>query len=359
MKGQTKQLGILVLIAIAASGCASTTTQTDTSSSTGVLSVNSFEASPDPASADRRVNINMELENTGDADAERVAARIFGPTFSRSGSADDQAWRDSSGGTVSVGERTVFFDSLRAPSENVPAVPKSKSISLTAPDLGQGREIDYGFNAKIFYQYETTGSTDFQLVSGERFQSEGLERTATTVDASSGPISLDIRGTTPKIFYPEENDGTVESEICIRVTNEGSGTPFRGGTSGLGTGSDSRIYSQNSDAGYEENTVRLEIDDVANVDFDLQGDESGNSADIELVGGEEGFQCFDMTAENLAGSDEQNVNTQITAEYNYVKETTTSVTVEGRRGGGTDEPADGSDGDGSDEGPGAPPTPGE
>jgi hypothetical protein len=303
----------------------------------------------------------MELENSGDADAERVAARIFGPTFSEPGNADSGAWRDSDGGTVSVGERTVFFNSLRAPSENVPSVPKSKSISLTAPDLSQGREVEDEFISKIFYQYETNGNTDFQLVSGERFQNEDLERTAATVDSSSGPISLDIRGTTPIVFYPEENDGTVEEQICVRAINEGSGTPFLGGTDGLGTGSDSRIYSQNSDAGYEENMVRLSIDDVANVDFDLQGEESGNAAEIRLIDGEEGFQCFDMTAENLAGSDEQNVNTQITAEYNYVKETSTSVTVEGRRGGGSDDPADGSDReeDGSDDGPGAPPTPGE
>jgi len=59
-----------------------------------------------------------------------------------------------------------------------------------------------------------------------------------------------------------------------------------------------------------------------------------------------------MTANNLASQDEQTANIQVTAEYNYMKEDQTTVTVEGRRGAG-DSPSDTEDDDSSsgDEGP--------
>jgi hypothetical protein len=315
----SKRLMVLFALVVVASGCAGNSTNTDTETSISPISVNSFSAIPNPVPSGQTANINMELENTGDADAESLAVRLFGPTFGESG---DRVWKSATSNVdmSRVGPRTKFIEDLRAPSESNPSIPKQVRWSLTAPSLAQSREINYNFYADIFYQYETTASTDFKLVSGQRFRDQGMTQTDADTENSDGPIQIDIRGTTPKIYYEGES---IESEICITVTNEGSGKAFTGGAV---TGTE-RKYNMNE---ANENTVELSIQDVGNVQFEPV--ESGDT--VKLVGGNEGFKCYEMTASGLTNS-EQNINTQITAEYNYVKETQTSVTVEGRRGSGT------------------------
>jgi len=342
MKRQKRQLTILLFTAIIASGCATGGTNTQ-ETTTGPISVNTFEATPSPATADRRVNLNLELENTGDADAERVAARIFGPTWADSPS-QSEAWRSSDGGAIrDKTKRTLSFGNLRAPGENTPSVPKQKSLAMTAPAYGQGREIDTTFSSRIYYRYETTGTSDLTLVSGERFTEEDMTRSNADLDTSSGPIDLSIQGTTPKVFYRDGGESpsdAVQSEICITVTNTGSGTTFRNGEA-----EDDRIWNVDSE---DENQVKLTLPDVGNIEFEPKdGDQT-----VELVSGNEGFQCYTMTANNLASQDEQTANIQVTAEYNYMKEDQTTVTVEGRRGAG-DSPSDTEDDDSSsgDEGP--------
>ena len=350
MKRQKRQLTILLFTAIIASGCATGGTNTQ-ETTTGPISVNTFEATPSPATADRRVNLNLELENTGDADAERVAARIFGPTWAGS-PGQDEAWRSSDDEPMrDKSERTLSFGDLRAPGENTPSVPKQKSLGLTAPAYGQGREIDTTFSSRIYYKYETTGTSDLTLVSGERFTEEDMTRSNADLDTSSGPIDLSIQGTTPKVFYRDGGESpsdAVESDICITVTNTGSGTTFRNGEAG-DEDSDSRIWNVDSE---DENQVKLSLPDVGNIEFESKdGDQT-----VELVSGNEGFQCYTMTADNIASQDEQTANIQVTAEYNYMKEDQTTVTVEGRRGAGEDE-NNNDGGDDDEDGPGAPPTP--
>jgi hypothetical protein len=315
----SKELIALIALVLVASGCGSNGGNTETEASTSPISVNSFSGIPSSVPSGQTVNINMELENTGDADAENIAVKLFGPTFGTNG---DRVWKSatSDDDLSRVGPRTRSIEELRAPSESTPAIPKQVRWSLTSPSLAQSREIDYNFYADIFYQYKTTASTDFKLVSGERFREQGMTQTDADTENSDGPVQIDIRGTTPKIYY--EGDA-IESEICITLTNSGSGKVF---TEGAVTGED-RKYNMNE---ANENTVELSIQDVGNVEFDPV--ESGDT--VKLVGGNEGFKCYTMTADGLTNS-EQNINTQITADYNYVKETQTTVTVEGRRGSGT------------------------
>jgi hypothetical protein len=314
----------LFAVIVLASGCASTGGGGGETSGESIVSVNSYEAIPNPATSGRTVNLNMELENTGDSDADRVVARIFGPAgFSQEENVGDRTWKDSGNEGISMSDRTVNFDTLRAAGDNTPAIPKAQSLSFTAPTLAENREVTYDFYSQIFYQYETQADTDFQLVSYDRFQEEDMTRSETTLDSGSGPIQLDIRGTTPKIFYEDENAGQINSQVCIRVINNGGGTPFVEGEVEA-----PRYYNVQEDM---ENKVRLSIQDVGNLNFDAQGDKSGNTVEVELVSGSEGFQCFDVNADVSPTTKEQNINTQITAEYGYITEDTASVTVEGRR----------------------------
>ncbi len=329
MEESSRNMLVLVSIAVLASACQAGGGTTDTG--TSVISSNEFEIIPNPASSARTVNFNMELENTGDSDAERVVSRLFGPTFGDGA----RTWKDSTGNSVSIGERTMSFGTLRAAGDNTPAIPKAKSISLTAPSLSQNREVNYNFYSQIFYKYESQASTDFSIVSYDRFQEQDLSRSSASLDSGSGPIQLDIRGTTPKIFYEEDTSsaGEINSQVCIRVINEGEGTPF------INADASAPRYYNVQDR--DENKVRLNIQDVGNVEFEAQGEQSGNTVTVELVSGTEGFQCYNMEANVDPQTQRQTINTQITANYGYKKENSAEVTVEGRRGtgGGTTQPS--------------------
>jgi hypothetical protein len=314
MLGNSKQLAALLIIAIAASGCQ---TENDTSASTSPVKVNNFDAVPDPAPAGQTVNFHLELENTGDVDAEDVAARIFGPSF---GSEGERVWTPSNGNEdlSKKGPRTDSLpNALRAPTEDNPSIPKQLRWSFTAPSLGENREIDYNFYAKFFYSYSTTGETEFKLVSDERRREQGYSQGEADIENTDGPVQLDIRGTTPKVYYEDSEEKL--SEICITVKNSGSGQVFTGGKV---TGSPREYNMKEADEG----TVELSIQDVGEVSFNPTTDTGGK---VELVG-DTGYKCYEMDAGSLQ-TEEKNINTQVTASYNYVEEDSTSVTVEGRR----------------------------
>ena len=311
MLGDTKQILILFTAAVIASGCASNT-QTDATSGSSVISVNSFEASPQPVPAGQTINLNMELENTGDSEAENVAARIFGPSFLYD--------------KLSKEERTEKFGKLRAPSEDNPAIPNTRSWTFEAPAIGQNRESDYTIYSKIFYDYTTRGDTNFRVVSQNRYREQSYGQTDATLEETSGPISLDIRGTTPKIFYESDRDEGITPELCIVATNSGEGKAFTGGQV-----ENDQIYALGENA--DEDTIELTIESVGSTTFDAKSNGDGNSVKVDLINGKEGYQCFEMNIDgSTLNNEETNINAEITADYNYVKETQTTATVEGRRG---------------------------
>lgn len=314
----------LLAITVIASGCVGPGGGGEPTTGASVISVENFEAIPNPATAGRTVNFNMELENSGDNDARNVAARLFGPAGLSPDSTGPKTWRNSDEERVAETDRTMTFGNLRAAQENNPAIPKAQSVSLTAPR--RDRDVSYTFYSKIFYQYQTQATSDFSLVANERFQDEGMTQSETTLDSGTGPIELDIRGRTPIRFFRDgENPGRIREQVCVRVVNEGGGTPF------INAKVDNpREYNVED---RDRNKVLLSIQDIGNVNFEPQGDpdRQNDKYVVELVSGNEGFQCFDMDAQVSPSTEEININTEITAEYGYVKETETTVEVEGRR----------------------------
>ncbi|QGA80798.1 hypothetical protein [Candidatus Nanohalobium constans] len=322
----TKQLIILFTIAVAASGCANTTpSNTDSQSTTTFIDVNTFEAIPNPVPSGEQITLDMELENTGDAEAEDVAARIFGPSVINQKSA---------------GERTKSLGNLRSSSDT--SFPGRTSWSINTNQLSSNREVNYDINANIFYGYETRADTEFKFVSRERFREQDYSRGEATIENSEAPIEIGIRGTTPITF--DSNEGNPSEQVCITVENTGSGQAFTDGDN-----AESREYNLN-DA--EKDTVELVIDEIAGMEMEPEENtdvennaRNGEEArvDVNLIEGTEGWQCFTLRPEESLQNSETDVNTLITAEYNYKEETSTSATVEGRRGDSSN--SDGEDGD--------------
>ncbi|MFB6200284.1 MAG: hypothetical protein ABEJ83_05345 [Candidatus Nanohaloarchaea archaeon] len=320
-------LAIFIIAAtVVASGCGGNSNQN--TPSTSPIKIQDFSAFPNPVPAGQTVQFNIELKNKGDVDAQNVAFRLFNPPFGTSG--QKRTWRGVNRDLTSTGGRTLStFNTLRAPTENNPAIPATATISMTAPEIGQGNTISYTFLGKLFYTYNTSAQTEIQVMSQERFRESGVARKQPSVDTSSGPIQLDVRTATPIIQY--SGDTGPNSEMCVIVRNKGSGTPFLvdGSNSAL-TGSD-RVYNVNDS---NADKVKLTVHDVGNFDLDAnpETDTDKNSVTVKLVGSK-GIQCFgiDQTDSVTEGSGQKTYNVQMEAKYGYTRETSTAVTVEGRR----------------------------
>ena len=313
-------LGLFAAILIT-SGCMETSG--DSEATTTPVSVNDFSITPNPAPGNQTVNLQMELENAGGQEVSNVTATLFGPTFGSSES-QQRTWRTSDAGGVDSEYRTMTFGTLTPASDTSPAVPSRDTVTFTSPSLEEGRINSYNFNSRIQYTTETTADTEIQVMSDERYQETETSQTSPSVENSDGPIQIGVQGTTPHVFY---DVGTADEEMCFTVINEGEGMPF------LVTGNDG--VSQ-GDSGYDvtdsaEDKVRLTVEDVGNVNFESQ--ETGeNSANVELIGNE-GYHCYDMELSGLGQITdlEQSTDIPIDVQYGYQEETSTSVTVEGRR----------------------------
>ncbi len=337
MKQKNKFSIILLALVVTVSGCADS--NQEESSSTEPLQINDFSASPNPVPADRTARLNIELENTGDSDARQVAFRLFGPTWGQNDE-DSDGWRTGNREAMNTTEsRTqLVSERMRAPSENSPSIPENPTVSLTAPSYEEGRTVDDTFSMELFYQYQTRANTELSVMTEERRRETGTTQSQPEVDVSSGPIQMDVQGTVPKIQY---EDSTNE-EICVVVTNEGPGEPFMAETpSGIETdvsgakigGEGTRVYDVNQS---NRGRLTLKIEDVSNIEFTpddtavAEGKDGETSiAVIQLINGER-VQCFEWSVDGALQQQEQNVNLQVTADYGYTKETSTSLTVEGR-----------------------------
>ena len=319
----------------------------DGEASTEAISVNQFDITPNPAPGAQSTSMQMQLENVGDAEATNVAANVFGPTIGD----DDRTWT-AEDGTV------MTFNNLQTATDTQPAIPQQSSLTFTTPNLESGRNLPYDFNAQIFYGYETSSSTNLQVMSQERYQETGATQQSTSVSNSDGPIQLEVQGSTPIVFQPEQ--GARTEDLCITVRNAGTGSPFY--PDAMPAESSSDIEDE------EENRVQVEIENVGNIVFLAEDDDetstsNGVQADVEIIGNE-GFHCFSMEATGLGDVTqlEQTANIEIETRYGYREETSTSVTVEGRGEGSTGDVDEGSDDESDDESesdPSAPPMPGD
>ncbi len=341
MKQKNKFSIVFLALVVVVSGCADSTQ--DETSGTSPIQVNDFSVTPDPVPADRTGRFTVELENTGDEDAENVAVRLFGPTL-----VTDQklTWRDREGGAVETGERTETFDTLRASTEDNPSIPKTRTFSLTAPAYGEGKTVDDTFYMKLFYQYQTDARTGLTIMTDERSRETGATASQPTVQNTAGPIQMDVRGVIPKVYYGDGSDRS--EELCVTVTNKGDGTPFVADNTSI-NGEDNwkvpsalvggdRVYNLKDEDDSNTGFVELTVEDVGNIDFTPQDGRvreqdpgNMNAALVEMIDGS-GYQCFDWEVEGGLSQEEQTVNLEITADYGYVKEDSTTVTTEGRVG---------------------------
>lgn len=315
---------VFVSLVVIASGCVdSEDTSQATTASVDVLN---FTAYPSQAYNNQQVRITLQLKNNGEQTAENVAAMLFNVPFT-----GENNWEFTSGDSSSRWKDFRTLDEAE-PENNLPARPHTETWSLQAPNLDNGVTVPYNFMTRVFYKYTNRGSSEIVLMSRDRFRETG-KRGRPALENTNGPIQMEIRTETPLVFY-QQDGGQRETEMCIIVRNQGSGTPFlfqEGETYNPGA---TQKYTVNRSE--HVNKVNLTIQEQGRINFVASGKSSDsdnpNSAVVDLIGSR-GIQCFTLTASNWGATSgpQETVPITLHADYGYYRETQTSVTVEGNQ----------------------------
>lgn len=328
---QKHALMALVTVSLIASGCASTSGggNTDQEAGTNPIQVTEFSAFPnDPAPAGNTVTFTLELANNGNADATNVVGKLWNPPFAAD-SGDTRTWMDTNGENVSVPDRSFDFGTLQG-QEDVETFSTPASLRLTAPSLDPGQSFPYNFHAKYYYGYQTQGSTTITAMGNEQYRDSGSSKSqSVSIDHNSAPITLDgqLLAGNPIVFY--EGDGSSKKvQFCVVVNNDGGGTVFSDPEGAL-QGEEEYVI------GDRKNKVELTVTSVGTTEISTE--ENGNygseaSEVVTLVGGDQVRNCFYMEVDSLAnaGSQTEIGPINIQANYGYVEDTSTRVTVQGR-----------------------------
>ena len=153
-----KKAALVLMIAavVLISGCVNQRSVT-TSENRGVT-INSFTASPLQAYTGERVLFDLEIENIGGTTARNVQADLFGV---------EGQWRDSLGNIIDSTQTKWGSIILKppVPSRNIPGDFRITQWELTTPDIPQGITANLPIEARVTYDYNTSGHLGVKLVS--------------------------------------------------------------------------------------------------------------------------------------------------------------------------------------------------
>lgn len=329
---ENKTILALIFATVVISGCTGGgSSEEDTS--TSAVEVNEFSAFPNPTPSDQNTRFRMQVENVGDHDAENVYAQLYGPPFASDDEGQSNTWRDNNGDAVSEEDRRLEFSDLSAPQENTPSTPSTQTVTYTAPELDEGREIGYDMRSRLMYKYGTDATSEIQVMGDDAYQDAGSPQGSASIQNDDGPVQMEIRTPTPIAIYNSDQDN-VEKELCVVVRNQGSGVPF---TDDDGDDTDA-FEGEGEGYNLEEvqehnNKVKLAIENVGRVEFRTDEDgsygESVSSQTKEIIGGR-AVVCWDMRIQTGTSALDTTIPLSIESTYFYKQESSSAVTVEGR-----------------------------
>ncbi|MCX6815565.1 MAG: hypothetical protein NT120_01805 [Candidatus Aenigmarchaeota archaeon] len=215
-----KKLLLLILLVsvILVSGCVQQATPT--SASRG-LTIRSFDVNPSQVQANEPVLIDVAVDNVGGTTATNAQLDFYG--------VQDQ-WRDSTGNTVtSTLTRALGTMTPPEPSRNVPGQTKLVQLELRPPELPQGITTALPLEARVTYDYKTSGFINMPAVSEDEYRRMQINKevadTATVVN-SAGPLAMSM----DTQYIPIRVDTTSTDDtvwpLKIILTNVGDGFPI-------------------------------------------------------------------------------------------------------------------------------------
>ncbi|MFB6192805.1 MAG: hypothetical protein ABEK00_00985 [Candidatus Nanohaloarchaea archaeon] len=302
--------GIVLLAAVVlASGCTDNTKQNSVtvSQNTGV-EITSFTASPSSLTAGQPATLQLSVKNRGGVDAKNVQAHLTNPEFG----SDSGLWSITRGDAWKEG-----FNTLPGPDPDAgqTALTRTFQWNLKAPNKDNKIAIDYGFDADVFYKYQTQAVTQMRVVNTNSMEEQPTQ-TNPTVENTGGPIQMGVQITSPVIFTASNNGNDKNRSFCVTIQNVGAGTPF--------------LYEKSKVNGKYYRGVNDDITDKIKLSVNSPSSFikfSDSSATKELIS-ESPSYCFDMTANYVSTSEGQKTAPiTITANYGYRVEDSTSITL--------------------------------
>jgi hypothetical protein len=308
-------LGLMILAAIV-SGCTGGGGSEDEGSQS--LTVNEFSGFPNPVPADQNVQFRMQLVNDGAEDVDTAFVRLYNPPFGDG----DQVFSEDGGTNPNREYRTLEFSDLRAEGDQTPAVPQTQQQTFQTPNLSEGRDISYEFNADTLFEYRTEGNAEVEIMGEERFRDEGASQGSAGLENSRGPVQLEVRTPTPIRIFDSSQD-PVEKQFCVIARNQGQGTPFDPDAV-----PESKDFDRENIQG-NESEVEIGIQNVGDISFTADDEDGGTAQTVEILQGK-AVACFDMEIGSASDTFQQTVPIRVVADYGYKKTTRSSVRVEGR-----------------------------
>jgi hypothetical protein len=346
-------LFIPILAALMLSGCTLLGTTT-TSSGVGVV-IKEFAPEFKEIYAGEPVTFRMLLKNEGSVDAINGFAELLGL---------DEDWCASQTASQTTGLQTCTnSDGGRPemlPNDACSYKSSGAGFKLLAPDTQRGTEggtqictwtykapaIEKGFTiaytptARTFYTYKSgvvkliTFGSSSEL---RTIQDKGSALPTETVSTTSGPVQLGIETTGPIRFWPEENTVILPLEITIKNVGGGVACADEGITYKTKSPQENLCRAVKGET--PKNKVRIKITFGAGTDSataskmklstECTGFETGKT--IALWKGQSNTIVCEVTASSLSSGATIQRMINVEAVYDYYTDTTSSITVIGRK----------------------------
>jgi len=217
------KLAVVLLLAavVLASGCTNSRS-VNTSDSRGIT-INSFSVSPVKAFTGELVLFDLEIENIGGTTARNVQADLYGV---------EGQWKDITGNLIDSTLTQWGAITLKPPfpDRNIPGDFRIAQWQIATPDIPQGISTGLPVEARVTYDYNTSGFLQVKLVSQDEWRRKQLISEQVTepftISNSAGPLklSIDSRFQKPIIVDTESDDLTYP--FRIQIDNVGDGFPI-------------------------------------------------------------------------------------------------------------------------------------
>ncbi len=188
------------------------------------ITINSFTATDSQVRSGEFVLFDLEIENIGGTTARNVQVDLFGV---------EGQWRDSFGNLIQD-TQTRQLGTMRAPlpERNIPGDLKTKQWQLQTPKIPQGISPNLQVEARVTYDYNTSGHLAVGAMSEDEFRRKQInnQQPSFVVESvnSQGPLRLEV---SDKFTRPLIVDTTSDETFSIHpfrfdFINVGDGFPI-------------------------------------------------------------------------------------------------------------------------------------
>lgn len=265
------------------------------------LEVTNFTSDFTDLKTGQQTNLKLSMKNVGGKKAKDIRAKLYNVPFGECTTCWDLLYASPPCG--GLGNKWGCPEDLSSSQNSLTEGESTVQWQVKTPDLDRGTSIPYEFYSRIYYMYETEGTSQFTIMTGEEYQStDDPSRDYPEVDNSDGPIHISIKSKEPSVVYK----GQENINFCVEVENVGEGTPY------------------SNDAPVQQ----IDDKDVGQVDVSIEFGDMGESTEQVKIISDKGMFCKRFDVGNVEIRKTPTVT--ITAEYGYYKDSSLNLDVTGK-----------------------------